>query len=93
VRIQHLARYADLLGHQAGGRDAAALAVAAVLHLDGWLIDELAAHRDGAGETGDAAAAFFGALGVHRLFVAIHLAARGQKTLGLVAHSASSAWV
>ncbi len=93
VRIQHLARHANLLGHQAGGRDAAALAVAAVLHLDGRLVDELAAHRDGAGEPGDAAAAFFGALAVDWLLVAIHLAARGQKTIRLVAHGASSAWV
>jgi hypothetical protein len=93
VRIQHLARHADLLRHQAGGRDTAALAVAAVLHLDGRLVDEFSAHRDVAGKTSDAAAAFFGALAVDWLVVAIHLTARGQKTIRFVAHSAASAWL
>ena len=45
VAVQHLARHADLLRHQADGRDAAALAVAAVLHLNGRLVDELARRR------------------------------------------------
>ena len=58
VLVEHLARDAQLFGHQAAGRDAAALAVAAVAHLDRRLVDVLAAHRDGAGEAGDAAAAF-----------------------------------
>jgi hypothetical protein len=34
VRIEHLARHADLLGDETRRRDSAALAVAAVLHLD-----------------------------------------------------------
>ncbi len=91
VRIQDLARHADLLRHQAGGCNATALAVATVLHLDRRLIDELAAHGNGAGKAGDATATLLGALTRHRLAVAIDLAARGQKTIGMVAHSASSA--
>jgi hypothetical protein len=67
VAVEHLAGDAQLLGHQADGRDAAALAVAAVLHLDGGLVNESPADGDGAGEARDAAAAFFGGFGVDRL--------------------------
>ena len=58
VLLEHLARDAHLLRHQPAGGDAAALAVAAVVHLDRRLVDVLAADGDRAGEAGDAAAAF-----------------------------------
>ena len=43
VLVEHLAGNAQLFGHQAAGRDAAAFAVAAVAHLDRRLVDVLAA--------------------------------------------------
>ena len=81
VRIEHLARNADLLRHQAGCGDATALAIATVLHLDGRLVDELAAHGDIASKPSDAAATFFrtgSAIGILGLALAIHLRTRGQ---------------
>ena len=76
VRIEHLARDTDLLRHQASCGDAAALAIAAVLHLDRRLVNELATHGNVAGKPGDAAATFFGAgsaIGILGLALAIHL--------------------
>ena len=72
MALQHLRGNAQLLRDQAHRRDAAALPVAAVLHLDGRLVDESPSHRHGAGEARDAAAAFLGRLGrdgplVHRV--------------------------
>ena len=72
MALQHLRGDAQLLRDQAHGRDAAALPVAAILHLDGRLVDESPAHRHGAGEPRDAAAAFLGQFGrdgplVHRV--------------------------
>ncbi len=59
VLIERLLVDAELVRHEADRRNAAALAVAAVVHLHGRLEDVAAAHRDAAGEAGDAASAFF----------------------------------
>ena len=66
VALEHLVGDAQLLGHQAGGGDAAPLAVAAVLHLFGGLVDEPALDRHRAGKAGDPAAAFLDGLGNYR---------------------------
>ena len=63
VALEHLGGDAQLLRDQAGCSDAAALAVAAVLHLLGGLVDELPFDRHGTGEARDSAAAFFHPLG------------------------------
>ena len=57
VFVEHPARHAHFFRHQPAGGDPAALAVAAVAHLDGRLVDVFPAHGDRAGEPGDAAAA------------------------------------
>ena len=87
MRREDLARHAHFLGHQARGRNAAALAVAAVLHLDRRLVNELAAHGNRAGKAGNAAAAFLGGAGrdVGGL-AAIHLRARREQSFSQVAH-------
>ncbi|MCX7005739.1 MAG: hypothetical protein NTY53_00515 [Kiritimatiellaeota bacterium] len=81
VRVQHFARDADFLRHEADGGDAAALAVAAVLHLHRGLIDETAADRYRARKARHAAATLFG--GAHHgpaleFLGAIHLRTRFQ---------------
>ena len=58
VFVEHLPADAQLLRHQADGRDAAAFAVAAVVHLAGRLVDVPAGHGFAAAESHDAAAAF-----------------------------------
>jgi len=57
ILVKHLARHAQVFRHQPAGRDPAALAVAAVAHLDGRLVDMPAADGNRAGEPGHAAAA------------------------------------
>ena len=63
VVVEHAARHAQFLGHQAAGGDPASLAVAAVAHLDRRLVDVLSADGDRAGEPRHAAAAL-GLLGL-----------------------------
>ncbi len=58
VGLQLFLGDAQLLGHQPRSRDAAALAVAPVLHLLGGLVDELALHGNRAGKARDSATAF-----------------------------------
>ena len=59
VRIESLAVDTDLFRHQPDCGDPAALAVAAILHLHGRLVDESSANGNRAGKPGYAAAAFF----------------------------------
>jgi hypothetical protein len=91
VAFEHLARDPHLLGDQAHRRDAAALAVAAVLHLDRGLVDEAAPHRHRAGETGDAAATLGRALREDRLLrPGVDPRSAGQQPLGERAHRDTS---
>ena len=62
IIVQHLPADAELLGHKPDRGDAAALAVAAVVHLLRRLVDMPAGNRLGAAETDNAAAALFFAL-------------------------------
>ena len=83
VALEHLVGDAELLGHEARGGDAAPLAVAAVLHLFGGLVDEPPLHRHRAGKAGDPAAAFLDGLGDIRA-VRIDLRPPGQQLFGEV---------
>ncbi len=78
VALEHVGGDAQLLGHQARGGDAAALAVAAVLHLLGGLVDVAPLHRHGAGEAGDSAAALLDRVGAGRSRAGVDLRAGGQ---------------
>ena len=91
VAVEHLAGDADFVGDQPHRRDAAAFAVAAVLHLDGGLVDEPPAHRNRAGKAGDAATAFLSLLGLDRRpGLGIYLGPAGQQPLGEIAHWGTS---
>ncbi len=59
ILLQYLPAHAELPGHEADGGNAASLAVAAVVHLDGGLEDVAAPHGYGAGKTGNAATPLF----------------------------------
>ena len=59
VILEYLARHPQVFRDQPDGGDAAPLAVAAVVHLPGGFENVFPANRDGTGQSGYPAAAFF----------------------------------